>query len=258
MCALLLEAGWLQVLWLPRARAQQAQHAHARACARHQPHMRAHTPPPPPQVHADSGAAWRLVSINPGAIWGPPTSDRTDGESVGQMADLLSGALWPWAPPLGVGVVDVRDVAMAHCIAAVTPSACGRFLLNSGSENIMSAAAAILRKAYPRRWLPPLKPPRWSLLVFGPMLGLPTAITRATYRKKPLISTAKAARELGMVQYISVKQSVLDMAEAMLSRGMVRARVPKALPVMAIQLAVLAALCGLLYALYCLAAGGRQ
>jgi hypothetical protein len=45
------------------------------------------------------------------------------------MIDLLSGAFWPWAPPLGAGVVDVRDVALAHCLALVKESAKGRFLL---------------------------------------------------------------------------------------------------------------------------------
>jgi nucleoside-diphosphate-sugar epimerase len=205
---------------------------------------------------ATSGGCWRLVSLNPGSIWGPPTSSRTDGESVGQMADLLSGALWPWAPPLGCGVVDVRDVAAAHCLAAVMPTASGRHLLNASSEAIMTTAARILRKAYPKRWLPPLKPPLWSLLAFGPMLGLPTAITRATYYKKPVISTAKAARELGLVDYIPVQQSVLDMAEDVLAKRMVQTKLPKALPVMLIQLAVAALLVFTGHQLYRLVTGG--
>lgn len=43
------------------------------------------------QMEKQAAGRWKLCSICPGAIWGPPTSCRTDGESVGQMIDLLSG-----------------------------------------------------------------------------------------------------------------------------------------------------------------------
>lgn len=42
-------------------------------------------------MEQEAGGRWTLCSICPGAIWGPPTSSRTDGESVGQMIDLLAG-----------------------------------------------------------------------------------------------------------------------------------------------------------------------
>lgn len=190
-------------------------------------------------MQQEAGNRWRLCSMNPGAIWGPPTSDRTDGESVGQMLDLLSGALWPWAPPLGTGIVDVRDVALAHCVAAVTPSASGRYLLNSESGTIMTTAARILRKVYPKRWVPPLKPPLRALLIFGPFLGCPVPISKATYRKRPQVSTEKAGKELGLKQYIPVRQSVLDMAQDMLQKGMVPDFViPRATPVIIFDLLV--------------------
>lgn len=190
-------------------------------------------------MQEEAGSRWRLCSMNPGAIWGPPTSDRPDGESVGHMLDLLSGALWPWAPPLGTAVVDARDVAMAHCIAAVTPSASGRYLLNSECDTIMTTAAKVLKKVYPKRWLPPLKPPLRALLIFGPFLGLPIPISKATYRKWPKVSTDKAARDLGITQYITVRQSVLDMAQDMLGKGMVpNFTMPKATPVIIFDLCV--------------------
>eukprot|EP00878_Enallax_costatus_P014080 GHUV01014725.1.p1 GENE.GHUV01014725.1~~GHUV01014725.1.p1 ORF type:complete len:318 (+),score=65.24 GHUV01014725.1:1030-1983(+) len=191
-------------------------------------------------MEQEAGGRWSLCSICPGAIWGPPTGSRTDGESVGQMIDLLSGALWPWSPPLGVGAVDVRDVAMAHCLAAVLPNASGRYLLNSESTFIMPTAAKILQRAYPRRWLPPLKPPLWSLVVFGPMMGLPVDVSKATFRKKPLICTDKAAKDLGITSYIPIKQSVLDMAADMLAKGMIPwCKVPVAWPVLMIDVVLI-------------------
>lgn len=208
-------------------------------------------------MQEEAGGRWRLCSMNPGAIWGPPTSDRKDGESVGQMLDLLSGALWPWAPPLGTAIVDVRDVALAHCVAAVTPSARGRYLLNSECGTIMTTAARILRKVYPKRWVPPLKPPLQALLIFGPFLGLPVPISKATYRKRPAVSTDKAARDLGLTQYITVRQSVLDMASDMLAKGMVPDFVvPRATPVIVFDLAVVVVVLWLVSKLLGLLFGG--
>ncbi len=48
------------------------------------------------------------------------------GESVGIMANILSGAFWPCVPAHGLPVVDVEDVVAAHSLAAVSPKARGR------------------------------------------------------------------------------------------------------------------------------------
>lgn len=78
------------------------------------------------------------------------------------MIDLLSGAFWPWAPPLGTAVVDVRDVALAHCLALVKPAAKGRYLLTNQEAGwyLLPDAVRILKRsgAYKGAWLPPLLP----------------------------------------------------------------------------------------------------
>lgn len=186
-----------------------------------------------------AGGRWSLVTLNPGVVWGPPIGKRLDGESVTQMADLLSGALWPWAPPLGTAVVDVRDVALAHCLALVKPGAKGRYLLANQERGwyLLPDAARILKRsgAYRGAWLPPLLPDYYGLMAFGPIMGCPVPITKATYKKRPLVSTAKAARELGITEWIPMQRSVLDMAADMKAKGMVPGfKVPVAWPVLAI------------------------
>ena len=42
------------------------------------------------------------------------------------MQSMLSGKLWPFGAPIGLGFVDVRDVALVHALALVTPEAKGR------------------------------------------------------------------------------------------------------------------------------------
>jgi nucleoside-diphosphate-sugar epimerase len=169
-----------------------------------------------------ASAQWNLVTVHPPAVWGPPISARRDGESVEQAIDLLSGKLWPWAPQLGVGVVDARDAALAHCAAALAPRAHGRYLINAQSCELMSYAARLLRRAYPSMPVPVLtKPPRTPLLLFGPLLGLPRPMMRALYRKVPRIDVSRAAEDLGLREYFKLDDTILDMAAAVVGRGMV-------------------------------------
>lgn len=199
------------------------------------------------EMQAAAGGKWQLCSMNPGTIWGPSLGNRADGESISQMRDLLSGALWPWAPPLGASVVDVRDVALAHCVAAVSPAATGRYLLSSTGNFPLPSATKILRKIYRQRWIPPLKPPKAPLLLLGPFMGLPRPITHATFRKVPQVSTAKAARDLGLKQFIPFEQSVKDMAADMVKRGLVPGwEMPRVVPFVLAGLGVLLLLVWLL------------
>lgn len=125
------------------------------------------------QLAADSGR-WSLAVVNPPAVWGPPLSSRGDGESVSVMARLLRGELWPAAPPLGSGWVDVRDVAVAHCLALLAPGAqAGRYLVSAASVYPVAFASKMLRRLYGPTsglWLPPLVANYTTCLLFGPLL----------------------------------------------------------------------------------------
>lgn len=72
---------------------------------------------------------WDLVTINPAQVFGPPLSSRADGESVQLMKGLVNGLMWVGCPKMGMGVVDVRDVAAAHCLAMADANASGRYLI---------------------------------------------------------------------------------------------------------------------------------
>lgn len=97
---------------------------------------------------------WSLCSINPGAVWGPPLTPRHDSESVQHVVQLLSGRLWPAAPPLGMAVVDVRTVAEAHSLAIENGVNGHRYLLCAEACYLMVRAARLLRREYPDRCVP--------------------------------------------------------------------------------------------------------
>ncbi len=72
--------------------------------------------------------SWSLVALHPGLVLGPPLGRRTDSESIGLVRRMLSGEMYPAAPYAGVNCVDVRDVAVAHCLAMLQPGAKGRWV----------------------------------------------------------------------------------------------------------------------------------
>lgn len=79
----------------------------------------------------------RMVSLNPSLMVGP--------YAVMRPAELgLSGQYWenlferrvPRVETVGVGVVDIRDVAEAHVLALERPEVRGRFCLNATSVSL--------------------------------------------------------------------------------------------------------------------------
>ncbi|KQT48665.1 dihydrofolate synthase [Aureimonas sp. Leaf454] len=104
--------------------------------------------------HAVEGSGLQMVSINPALVLGP-LLDRRFGSSVDVLRMMLHGRM-PFVPDVSVGIVDVRDVALAHVRALVAPSTAGRrFLLSAGSRSLREIGAEISR-AFPayRRQMP--------------------------------------------------------------------------------------------------------
>jgi len=76
---------------------------------------------------AKSQKQWDLVAINPSGVFGPDLNPHnTTSESMNILKMLGGGDMKMGAPKLGIGLVDVRDVADAHFNAGFTPKAKGR------------------------------------------------------------------------------------------------------------------------------------
>jgi len=67
-----------------------------------------------------------LITILPFIVWGPALSNGPS-ESLSILTNLLNG-VFPVIMSLDFGVVDVRDVALAHILAIETPQASGRYV----------------------------------------------------------------------------------------------------------------------------------
>lgn len=91
--------------------------------------------------------------MNPGGVWGPGTRIHESSESFKIITQLGDGSLAPAAPYLGLGLVDVRDLADAHLRAAFLPDAQGRYII-AGHDTSMPEMARVLKERFPEYKLP--------------------------------------------------------------------------------------------------------
>lgn len=119
----------------------------------------------------EAQSRWDLVSINPAMVFGPSLTPASRSGSIDALLQLGDGRLREGVPRLGMGVVDVRDVAQAHLLAAFTPSAEGRYILCAGTRTMLQMANSLRGRfngayPFPRRELP-----KSLVWLFGPMKG---------------------------------------------------------------------------------------
>jgi dihydroflavonol-4-reductase len=163
-----------------------------------------------------------FCSINPVAVFGPVASDDLS-TSVEIVRKMIEGAV-PMIPKLGIGAVDVRDVAKLHVLAleaAAETIRNERFIACAGFV-WASEVAAILREALgdKARKVPTRDMPDWLgaiLALFMPEMKQ----LRSETGKVRRVSGRHATEVLG-IDYISARQSVIDTATSLLERGIVK------------------------------------
>ncbi len=122
------------------------------------------------KIHATQ-TQWSLVTINPGMVYGPSLTSASQSASIDTLRQLGDGRLLVGVPRLTYGVVDVREVARAHLLAALKPEASGRHILVAG-DITMLGIAGILRRRYGFRYpFPFFEVPKSLAWLFGPLVG---------------------------------------------------------------------------------------
>jgi nucleoside-diphosphate-sugar epimerase len=121
---------------------------------------------------AEKQSRWDLVVVNPSFVMGPmlnPTG--TTSESFNILKQLGDGTMKAGAPKMGVGVVDVRDVANAHFLAGFTAGAKGRYITSGHNSNFLEMAAVLLPKFGDEYPIPKKALPKWLLILVGPFVN---------------------------------------------------------------------------------------
>ena len=170
---------------------------------------------------ANSQKQWDLVTINPSLVMGPPLNPKaTTSESFNILKQLGNGTFKMGAPKMGIGMVDVREVAEAHYRAAFVASASGRFITSAHNTNMLAMAQTLQSKygdAYP---LPKSAIPKWLLMLFGPMLN--KLLSREFIKKNVNVEwkadNSKIKSELG-IEFRPMQETMEDSFQALIDAG---------------------------------------
>lgn len=166
---------------------------------------------------------WRLVTVNPSLVMGPTLSGKSTSESHSLVKRLGDGTLKAGAPPLELGMVDVRDVAEAHMRAGFVEHADGRFIASAGTFSFLDLAK-MLRAHFGDDWpFPKRELPKWLLWLVGPLVdgSLSRKMISRNMGYPWKADNSKSREQLGL-EYGPVSKAATDMFQQMIETGAVK------------------------------------
>lgn len=169
---------------------------------------------------AEAQDRWQLTTINPSFVMGPSLSDRTDGTSTDFMLSMVDGRFKSGVPELYFGIVDVRDVAMAHLRAAFNDEASGRHILSNVEMSALEISG-VLRTEFGKKYpLPRRVLPRWLLYLVGPFLGLSWRYVSRNVGYPIRFDNAYSMEDLGMV-YRPIEETLIEQVHDFERKGFI-------------------------------------
>ncbi len=163
---------------------------------------------------------WDLVVINPGWILGPSLTRRTDSASIKTMIEFGNGTFKSGVPDLRFGMVDVRDVSLAHIRAGLTPEAEGRHIIVSQSASLMDIADT-LKKQYGKTYpFPRRVAPKWFFWLVAPLYGRTRKYVARNIGFPMALDNTKSRQSLKL-DYRPFEQTVLDHFQQLLDDGLI-------------------------------------
>jgi dihydroflavonol-4-reductase len=158
---------------------------------------------------------WDLVVINPSLVIGPGINPRSTSESFNLVRQLGDGNMKMGAPEFYIGVVDVRDLAVAHFNAGFMPNAKGRHII-SASETSFMTLAGILRKKYGNQYpFPSRTLPKFLVWMMAPMAGFKRKMISRNVGYHWRVDHSKSIKEL-KVKYRPLDKSIIDFFQQMI------------------------------------------
>lgn len=157
---------------------------------------------------------WDLVVINPSLVIGPGINPFGTSESFNIIKQLGDGNMKMGAPGLDFGMVDVRDLAIAHFNAGTMPNAKGRHIISADRMPLLELGK-ILRShfgdVYP---FPKKELPKWLVWLMAPAVGVKRKMIANNVGYLFKVENSKGVKELGM-QYRPLKESIVDFFQQM-------------------------------------------
>lgn len=170
---------------------------------------------------ATAQTQWDLITINPCLVLGPALNPKnTTSESVNILKTLGNGEMKMGAPKIGVGIVDVRDVAEAHFLAGYTPEAKGRYITAAHESDFLEMGTTLLDAYGDRYPLPKKALPKWLLMIVGPFAN--KLFTRQFIRNNVnyewKADNSKIKKDLG-IKFRPLKQTMEESFQNLIDNG---------------------------------------
>lgn len=163
---------------------------------------------------------WSLITIHPGAIFGPSLSRRTDSTSINMMRQFINGSFRRGVPRLWLGLVDVRDVAEAHVGAALRGEDRARYIVVSESLRLLDIARLIDAERFEiTDKLPGGEAPKWLLWLIAPLLGMRRRYI-ADNVNFPLAFDNRSSREQLGLEYFKPAETLNDHVAQLVADGL--------------------------------------
>ncbi len=170
---------------------------------------------------ADAQDRWDLVVINPGFVLGPSLTTSSDSATMATMKQFVDGTMRLGAPPMEVGVVDVRDIALAHIKAGFTPDAAGRHICVSRSMSFLEIGR-VLRESFGRRYpFPGRELPKFLIWLAAPTAGLTRRFVATNVGHPLRFDNSRARTRLGM-DFRPVETTVVEHFQQLIDDGVVK------------------------------------
>ena len=164
---------------------------------------------------------WSLVVINPGFVFGPSLTPRTDSTSIDSLLTMLNGKFKAGVPDYHFAMVDVRDVARAHVNALLRPGSSGRHILAAETLSFIEVARILREYRGDRYPIPKSVLPSWLLYAVGPFMGFGWKFNRRNLGIPIAFDNTYSKTDLG-IDYRPMRQTLLDHLEQIESDGLLR------------------------------------
>jgi nucleoside-diphosphate-sugar epimerase len=168
---------------------------------------------------SDNG--WDLVTINPSLVLGPPLNPAaTTSESFNILKQMGDGTFKSGVPKMGIGIVDVRDVAEAHFQAGYNPEAKGRYITSAHNTDFYEATQLLLPKFGDKYPIPKSAAPKWLIVLLGPFIdkSLSRKMLRNNINIEWKADNSKIKNELG-IEFRSLKETMEDSFQSLVDAG---------------------------------------
>lgn len=165
---------------------------------------------------------WDLVTVNPSFVLGPGINPYGTSESFTIMKQMGKGDLKMGAPNMNMACVDVRDLAIAHYKAGITPSAKGRYIA-SGENSSIPKLAKIIKDKYPQYAISNRVLPKWLIWLMAPAIGMSRKEVSLNIGYPFKANNSKGINELGLT-YRPLSETLTEFFNQLVEAGEIKKR----------------------------------